>query len=114
MVPQMSAVYLCERDQSAEAYPTEDSPRNDLTNGPAASDQQDTVPAPYVISLPAEAPAPHDLPATPDSEHREAEARLDTCATQARNDQLSGSAQHQTASRPQRDRRPSDRYGDSV
>ncbi|XP_037505582.1 uncharacterized protein K02A2.6-like [Rhipicephalus sanguineus] len=96
----------------AEAHPTEDSPRNDQTNGPVASDQQDTVPAPYVISPPAEAPPPHDPPTTPDSEHREAEAGLDTCATQARDDQPSGSAQHQSAPRPQRDRRPPDRYGD--
>ncbi|XP_037522989.1 uncharacterized protein K02A2.6-like [Rhipicephalus sanguineus] len=98
----------------AEAYPREDSPRNDQTNGPVASVQQDTVPAPYVISLPAEAPPPHDLPTTPDSEHSEAEAGLDTCATQARDDQPSGSAQHQGAPRPQRDRRPPDRYSDPV
>ncbi|KAL3225659.1 hypothetical protein MRX96_025694 [Rhipicephalus microplus] len=100
--------------EGAEAYSTEDSPRNDLTNGPAAGDQQDAVPAPYVISLPPEAPPPHDLPTTPDPEHREAEARLDTCATQARDDERSGSAQHQTAPRPQRDRRPTDRYRDPI
>ncbi|KAL3244188.1 hypothetical protein MRX96_047246, partial [Rhipicephalus microplus] len=50
----------------------------------------------------------------PDFGHREAEARLDTCATQARDDQPSGSAQHQTVLRPQCDRRPPDRYGDPV
>ncbi|KAL3198356.1 hypothetical protein MRX96_014185 [Rhipicephalus microplus] len=98
----------------AEAYPTEDLPWNDLTTRPAASDQQDTVPAPYVISLPVEALPPLDLPTTPDSKHREAEARLDTCATQACDDQPSGSAQHQTAPRHQRDRRPPVRYGDPV
>ncbi|KAL1455806.1 hypothetical protein MTO96_027745 [Rhipicephalus appendiculatus] len=79
-----------DRLQKQEAYPTEDSPRSDQTNGPAASEQQGTVPAPYVIALPAEASPPHDLPTTPNSEHSEAEARLDTCATQARDDRPSG------------------------
>lgn len=96
----------------AEAYPTEGSPPSDQANGPADSEQPCTVPAPYVIALPAETSPSRDLPTTPSSEQGQAEARLDSCATQPCGDQDRGSPQHHTAPRPKRDRRPPDRYGD--
>lgn len=78
----------------AEAYPTEYSPPRNGENEPATS-QQGTVPAPYVIEIPA-----------------------DGCAAQPCEDQPGGSAQHPTTEsrpqRPPRQRRPPERYGDPI